>query len=261
MLELKIGCEFFDRGCGKFVQLGDLERHVTDCGFAPAVCSNEGCQLEVNKQDLLHHETVVCEIHRVKCHSCNDMKREMETMKANLAAINEKFDRNEKKLDKHDKKLLETLERVETNGKALKNVAGNVETIRKQHQEENNSREEIKMTFNVITKQLERIIQQTSPPDVRAKQEQAKKENAETFCETVTVENSTINFGKSSDDKKIAKHETAADLSSMLDESLAAKNVCKNDDIPSISHQPPQGCDAGFSLDSAVKNDVACVRL
>ena len=66
------------------------------------------------------------------------------------------------------------------------------------------------MTFNVITKQLERIIQQTSPPDVRAKQEQAKKENAETFCETVTVENSTINFGKSSDDKKIAKHETAA---------------------------------------------------
>ena len=46
----------------------------------------------------------------------------------------------------------------------------------------------------------------------------------------------------------------------MLDESLASKNVCKNDDIPSISHQPPQGCDAGFSLDSAVKNDVACVR-
>ena len=134
--ELKIRCEFFDRGCGKFVQLEDLERHVADCGFAPTVCSNEGCQPEVNKQDLLHHKTAVCEIRRVKCHSCNDMKREMETMKANLEAINEKFDRNEKKLDKHDKKLLETLERVETYGKALKNVAENVETIRKQHQEE-----------------------------------------------------------------------------------------------------------------------------
>ena len=152
LAQLKIRCEFFDRGCGKFVQLGDLERHVADCGSAPIVCSNEGCQLEVNKQDLLHHETVVCEIHRVKCQSCNDMKREMETMKANLAAINEKFDRNEKKLDKHDKKLLETLERVETNGKALKNVAANVETIRKQYQEQKNNREEAKIIFNVITK-------------------------------------------------------------------------------------------------------------
>ena len=77
--ELSIRCEFFDRGCRKFVQLGDLERHVTDCGFAPAVCSNEGCRLEVNKQDLLHHETAACELRRVKCHSCNDIRREMDT--------------------------------------------------------------------------------------------------------------------------------------------------------------------------------------
>ena len=69
--ELQIRCEFFNRGCGKFVQLGDLERHVADCGFAPAVCSNAGCQLEVNKHDLLHHETAVCELRIVKCHSCN----------------------------------------------------------------------------------------------------------------------------------------------------------------------------------------------
>ena len=83
--ELRIRCEFFDRGCGKFVQLEDLERHVADCGFAPAVCSNEGCQLEVNKQDLLHHETAVCELRRVKCHSCNDIRGEMDTVKVNLA--------------------------------------------------------------------------------------------------------------------------------------------------------------------------------
>ena len=57
--ELQIRCEFFDRGCGKFVQLGDLERHVADCGFAPAVCSNEGCQLEVIKQDLREASSVV----------------------------------------------------------------------------------------------------------------------------------------------------------------------------------------------------------
>ena len=95
----------------KFVQLGDLERHVADCGFAPAVCSNEGCQLEVNKQDLLHHETVVCELRRVKCHSCNDIKQEMDTVKVNLAAMNEKFDRNRKA----NEKQFETLNsKVET---------------------------------------------------------------------------------------------------------------------------------------------------
>ena len=75
LAELKIRCEFVDRGCRKIVDLGDLERHVADCGFAPAVCSNEGCQLEVNKQDLLHHETTVCELRRVQCHSCNEIRR------------------------------------------------------------------------------------------------------------------------------------------------------------------------------------------
>ena len=91
LAELKIRCEFFDRGCGKFIELGDLERHVADCGFAPAVCSNEGCQLEVNKRDLLHHETSVCELRRVQCHSCNDMRQEMGTVKINLAAMDEKL--------------------------------------------------------------------------------------------------------------------------------------------------------------------------
>ena len=111
--ELKIRCEFFDRGCGKFVQLGDLERHVADCGFAPAICSNEGCQREVNKQDLLHHETTVCELRRVKCHSCNDIRREMDTVKDNLAAIHKKLNGNEKSLS----------EKIETS----RNAAGDVE--------------------------------------------------------------------------------------------------------------------------------------
>ena len=96
--ELSIRCEFFDRGCGKFVQLGDLERHVADCGFAHALCSSEGCQLVVNKQDLLHHETAVCQLRRVQCHSCNDIRREMDTVKVDLATMNVK-------LDKHDENL------------------------------------------------------------------------------------------------------------------------------------------------------------
>ncbi len=56
--ELRIRCEFSDRGCEEYVELGSLEGHLKECGYAPAVCCNEGCRLEMNKQDLFHHETV-----------------------------------------------------------------------------------------------------------------------------------------------------------------------------------------------------------
>ena len=174
LAELQIRCEFFDRGCGKFVQLGDLERHVADCGFAPAVCSNEGCQLEVNKQDLLHHETVVCEQRRVKCHSCNDIRREMDMVKVNLAAMNEKLDRNEKKIEDVVKVEVKTVQ---------ENVAAKVELVQQQlnKQEESNRQlradnTEIKKSLNEIMKQLERMTQQTSH-EVQA--EQMKKGIAE----------------------------------------------------------------------------------
>ena len=170
--ELHIRCEFFDRGCGKFVQLEDLERHVADCGFVPAVCSNEGCQLEVNKHDLLHHETVVCEQRRVKCHSCNDIRREMDTIKGNLATMNEKLDRNEKKI--------EAIVKVEVK---TENVVAKVELVQQQlnQQEESNRRleadnTEIKKSLNEILKQLERMTGQTSH-EVQA--EQMKKGIAE----------------------------------------------------------------------------------
>ena len=162
LAELQIRCQFFDRGCGKFVQLGDLERHVADCGFAPTVCSNEGCQLEVNKQDLLHHETVVCELRRVKCHSCNDIRREMDTVKVNLAAMNEKL-----------KGVGESLVRNETNVKAVKEQLNKQEESNRQLRVDN---VEIKKSLNEIMKQLERMAQQT-PHEVQA--EEMKKGIAE----------------------------------------------------------------------------------
>ena len=119
----------------------------------------------MNKQDLLHHETAVCKQRRVKCHSCNDIKREIDTVKANLAAMNEKFDRNHKA----NEKQIETLSsKVEV--KAVeKNVVAKVELVQQQlnKQEESNLRleadnTEIKKSLNEIMKQLERMTQQTS---------------------------------------------------------------------------------------------------
>ena len=124
--ELKIRCQFFERGCTQFVELGNLERHVADCGFAPAVCSNEGCQLEVNKQDLLHHETIVCEQRRVICHSCNDISREMDVVKVTLAAMNEKLGKNENNLKDLERKMTENQKNLKSAGENVKAVVENV---------------------------------------------------------------------------------------------------------------------------------------
>jgi hypothetical protein len=81
--------------------------------FAPAVCSNEGCQVEVNKHDLLHHETTVCELRRIKCHNCNEIKQEMDTVKANLAAMNEKLKGVREAMDRNQKNVVAKVELVQ----------------------------------------------------------------------------------------------------------------------------------------------------
>ena len=162
--ELQIRCQFFERGCTQFVELGNLESHVADCGFAPAFCSNEGCHLEVNKQDLLHHETIVCEQRKVVCHSCNDIKREMDVVKVTLAAMNEKFGKNLKDLER---KMTENQENVKSTVKA---VVEKVELVQKQL---NKQEAETKTSLNEITNLLKTMILPT------ASAEDAKKGIAE----------------------------------------------------------------------------------
>ena len=170
LAELKIRCEFYDRGCGEFIELENLESHLRDCGFAPAVCSNEGCRLEVNQRDLLHHETVVCELRRIQCHSCSEIKQEMEAMKVRLAAMDEK-------LEKNVKQLPERLDRLERSGKMVEaNLIAKIEQVQEQiNMQEEKIKVEIKTSLNVIAKQLETIVQ--TLPEVQA--EQKKKGVAE----------------------------------------------------------------------------------
>ena len=169
--ELKIRCRFFNRGCERFIELGNLDRHVRDCGFAPAICSN-GCQLEMNKQDLLHHETAVCELRRIKCHSCNEIRQEMDTVKLNLAAMNVKLNEVGEKSDTN-------VERVEASVKAVEeSVIEKVELIAESNRHLEADIVEMKKSLNKITKQLQRMTQQTSH-EVQTEQERAKKGIAE----------------------------------------------------------------------------------
>ena len=169
--ELRIRCEFSDRGCEEYVELGSLEVHLKECGYAPAVCCNEGCRLEMNKQDLFHHETVVCKVREVQCHNCDHIRQEMDTVKVNLAAMSEKLDRNEKKFDRNEAKF----ENVKT---VMENVVAKVDLLQEQlnNREVNNRlvQEGMKKSLNEITKQLERMAQQTSHK-FQAKQDEMNK--------------------------------------------------------------------------------------
>ncbi|XP_028411699.1 uncharacterized protein LOC114534456 isoform X1 [Dendronephthya gigantea] len=175
--ELKIRCEFFNRGCERFIELDALEKHVAECGFAPAFCSNEGCGREVNKQDLLHHETAVCEQRRVKCHSCNDIKREMDVFKVNLASINVKLERNEANMktveenvvSKVEKLVQEQLKKQEESNRRLEESNRRLEESNCRLEESNRGLEadnfEVKKCLNEITKQLKKGIPKADGKD------------------------------------------------------------------------------------------------
>ena len=85
--ELKIKCDYSDRGCREYVRLGDLKSHVEDCGLAPVKCSNEQCNMLVNKREIIYHESTMCEYRKVKCHNCVKIQQEMEGMKKQMEAM------------------------------------------------------------------------------------------------------------------------------------------------------------------------------
>ena len=73
--ELKVKCNYSNRGCQEYIRLEELDSHVENCGFAPMKCSNEECRMVVNKRDIIHHESAVCEYRKVKCHSCKKLEQ------------------------------------------------------------------------------------------------------------------------------------------------------------------------------------------
>jgi hypothetical protein len=67
-----------------FIRLEELDSHVENCDFAPVKCSNEQCGMEINKREIIHHESTVCEYRKVKCHNCVKIEQDVEGMKEKL---------------------------------------------------------------------------------------------------------------------------------------------------------------------------------
>ena len=110
--ESKIRCIYHDRGCEEIVQLQHLDQHEDSCGFTPAVCRNQDCGAILNKQDLINHESELCEYRKLKCHSCGEMiktladvEKRTERIETNQANgeknMKTKFMNLEKKMETH----------------------------------------------------------------------------------------------------------------------------------------------------------------
>ena len=95
--KLKINCDHASRGCPEFTCLEELKTHVATCGYAPVLCSNAECGMEINKQDKVRHETEVCEYRRVKCHDCGQIQEDVETLKRSLLELGEKVEASNKR--------------------------------------------------------------------------------------------------------------------------------------------------------------------
>ena len=85
--ELNIRCVYINRGCKEIVRLQHLDQHEATCGFTPVVCTNQGCGVTLNRRDLTHHQSEVCEFRKLKCHSCGEMTKTLADMEKRMAHV------------------------------------------------------------------------------------------------------------------------------------------------------------------------------
>ncbi|CAB4029094.1 E3 ubiquitin- ligase NRDP1 [Paramuricea clavata] len=126
--KLKINCDHASRGCPQFTCLEDLKTHVANCGYAPVLCSNAECGMEINKQDKVHHETEVCDYRKVTCHDCGQIQEDVGTLKGSLMELDGKVEAVKEINKEMNEKVKEINEKVE----AVKEINGKVEAAVKQ---------------------------------------------------------------------------------------------------------------------------------
>ena len=188
--EMTIRCDYVNRGCQEFVQLGDLETHVKDCGFTPVLCSNEGCLAEINKRDRTHHEAEVCEFRKVKCHECSEIRKEMDEVKMFLSAVTDQVE--EVKANVEQVKM--NVEEMKTNSnKETKEIKKETKEIKKETKEIKKEMKEIKKELTEIKTQL--MTQPDQMRGIQVAQEKIMKEIERIKTDAVNVNDSVVIAG------------------------------------------------------------------
>ena len=75
------------RGCQEIVQLGNLASHVAVCGKAPALCENEKCSSEINKEDQFRHQGKECRFPKENCRNCKEMSSVVQEIRTSLSGL------------------------------------------------------------------------------------------------------------------------------------------------------------------------------
>ena len=97
-------CSYFSRGCTKNVLVEELLLHEEACGYAPVVCSNEGCKRTVNKRDKESHQTEECKFRKITCESCNKIMT-YSLYEMHLCAVRLELDKMKSRLERVTKVL------------------------------------------------------------------------------------------------------------------------------------------------------------
>ena len=174
LCKLKINCDHASRGCPQFTCLEELETHVSNCGYAPVLCSNAECGMEINKQDKVHHETEVCEHKRVKCQDCGKMREVVGKLEGRMMEL--------------DRKVEETKKEV---WDAAKNTGDKVEALN----------EEMKTASRQAGKEIEEVKEEVG--DVKKEVGEVKKEVGEFKKEVKDVKENLFKVNKDVDEVKI----------------------------------------------------------
>ena len=152
--KLKINCDHASRGCRQFTCLEELETHVSSCGYAPVMCSNAECGIEINKQDKVRHETEVCEYRRVKCQDCGKMQEVVGRLEGKMMELDRKVEEARGETKKESQELRNvaknTGDKVEAMIEEVKNEVKN--EVRKVNNEVGEVKKEVKDVKENISK-------------------------------------------------------------------------------------------------------------
>ena len=98
-------CRHVSRGCSEKILAEDVLLHEQTCGYAPVVCSNEGCKETVNRRDQESHETKKCKFRKITCESCHeelvyvDYERHQCTLRKEMNEVKSEIDEVKSRLD------------------------------------------------------------------------------------------------------------------------------------------------------------------
>ena len=156
--KLKINCDHAIRGCPQFICLQELETHVSNCGYAPVLCSNAECGMEINKQDKVHHETEVCEYRRVKCQDCGKMQEVVGRLEGRIVELDKKVEEARGETKKEVRNAAKnTSDKVEAMNEEMKTASRQTEKVKKEVGEVKKEVKDVKENLSKVNKDVDEV--------------------------------------------------------------------------------------------------------